>query len=219
LVWAASGRRGLSIRSISSSRNTVFASKLACMVCISAIRGDAEGLVCPNGQTVPPSAGYLITPSNQGFGFRFGPTSSGPFTPATLRGPAAIRHPWRGAALAASMPLGPLRIACVQPAPKSRFVVSGLLRYEDQDQKRSALCAFVASPNNLPAEHKTCGSQLGVGRIRTNAVCHSPLMKLAHSQRKHANGSHAPRGNRVNDALRHPGCGAGCQLCDPQGTD
>jgi hypothetical protein len=24
-------------------------------------------MVCPNGQTVPPSAGYLITPSNQGF--------------------------------------------------------------------------------------------------------------------------------------------------------
>ncbi|WP_256659783.1 hypothetical protein [Pseudomonas sp. LS-2] len=26
------------------------------------------------------------------------------------------------------MPLGPLHAACVQPAPKSRFVVSGLLR-------------------------------------------------------------------------------------------
>ncbi|WP_168184516.1 hypothetical protein [Pseudomonas sp. Bc-h] len=26
------------------------------------------------------------------------------------------------------MPLGPLRAACVQPAPKSRFVVSGLWR-------------------------------------------------------------------------------------------
>jgi hypothetical protein len=26
------------------------------------------------------------------------------------------------------MPLGPLRDACVRPAPKSRFVVSGLLR-------------------------------------------------------------------------------------------
>jgi hypothetical protein len=26
------------------------------------------------------------------------------------------------------MPLGPLRATCVQPAPKSRFVVSGLLR-------------------------------------------------------------------------------------------
>jgi hypothetical protein len=35
------------------------------------------------------------------------------------------------------MPLGPLGAACVQPAPKSRFVVSGLLRFEDQ--QRSAL--------------------------------------------------------------------------------
>jgi hypothetical protein len=35
------------------------------------------------------------------------------------------------------MPLGPLRIACVQPAPKSRFVVSGLLRYEDQKPERA----------------------------------------------------------------------------------
>jgi hypothetical protein len=28
------------------------------------------------------------------------------------------------------MPLGPLHAACVQPAPRSRFVVSGLLRTE-----------------------------------------------------------------------------------------
>jgi hypothetical protein len=35
------------------------------------------------------------------------------------------------------MPLGPLHAACVQPAPKSRFVVSGLLRYEDQKPKRA----------------------------------------------------------------------------------
>jgi hypothetical protein len=33
-----------------------------------------------------------------------------------------------GAVLAASMPLGPLRAACVRPAPKSRFVSSGPLR-------------------------------------------------------------------------------------------
>jgi hypothetical protein len=34
------------------------------------------------------------------------------------------------------MPLGPLRIACVQPAPKSRFAVSGSSRYEDQKQEQ-----------------------------------------------------------------------------------
>jgi hypothetical protein len=56
----------------------------------------------------------------------------GAFTPVSLRGPAAIRHPWRGAALAASMPLGPLHETCVQPAPKSRLAVFGLFAYEDQ---------------------------------------------------------------------------------------
>jgi hypothetical protein len=36
------------------------------------------------------------------------------------------------------MPLGPLRETCVQPAPKSRLVSSGLPAYEDhtQDQKQ-----------------------------------------------------------------------------------
>jgi hypothetical protein len=36
------------------------------------------------------------------------------------------------------MPLVPLRAACVQPAPKSRFVVSELARQEDQKQERLA---------------------------------------------------------------------------------
>ena len=58
----------------------------------------------------------------------------GSFTPVSLRGPAAIRHPWRGAALAASMRLGPLRETCVQPAPKSRLASLGPLAYEDQKQ-------------------------------------------------------------------------------------
>jgi hypothetical protein len=39
-----------------------------------------------------------------------------------------------GAALAASMRLGPLHETCVQPAPKSRLVVSGLFAFEDQKQ-------------------------------------------------------------------------------------
>ncbi|SER76387.1 hypothetical protein SAMN03159444_04982, partial [Pseudomonas sp. NFACC02] len=79
-------------------------------------------------------------------------------------------------ALAASMPLGPLRVVCVWPAPKSRFVVSGLLRYEDQDQKRSAPCAFVGRRINGRSNAKPVGVSL-----LTNAVCHSPLMKLAHA--------------------------------------
>jgi hypothetical protein len=34
------------------------------------------------------------------------------------------------------MPLDPLHAACVQPAPKSRFVVSGSTRYEDQKREQ-----------------------------------------------------------------------------------
>ena len=39
-------------------------------------------------------------------------------TPALLRGPAAIGHPWPGAATAASLPRCPLRNTCVRPLEK-----------------------------------------------------------------------------------------------------
>jgi hypothetical protein len=96
-----------------------------------------------NARPVSPSASYLkghqVTKCPCSW---LGPTSSGSFTPATLRGPAAIRHPWRGAALAASMPLGPLHDACVQPAPKSRFVASELTRLEARSRStaNTAVC-------------------------------------------------------------------------------
>ena len=48
-------------------------------------------------------------------------------TPALLRGPAAIGHPWPGAATAASLPRCPLRNTCVRPLGKGRT---------DQDQKQ-----------------------------------------------------------------------------------
>jgi hypothetical protein len=35
------------------------------------------------------------------------------------------------------MPLGPLRAACVQPAPKSRFVVSGPLMQKSKINSRN----------------------------------------------------------------------------------
>ena len=80
------------------------------------------------------------TKSNQKCLLSVGPLlRRGSFTPASLRGPAAIRHPWRGAALAASMRLDPLRETCVQPAPKSRLAVPGRFAYENQKQIKSAL--------------------------------------------------------------------------------
>src|SRR5213079_2045855 len=56
-----------------------------------------------------------------------------------------------GAALAASMPLGPLHATCVQPAPKSRFVVSGLTRTRATRAGANALRIFDACINLLCA--------------------------------------------------------------------
>ncbi|MGE6386909.1 hypothetical protein ACQKEN_14760, partial [Pseudomonas sp. NPDC078416] len=53
-------------------------------------------------------------------------------------------HPWRGAALAASMPLGPRSETCVQPAPKSRLVVAGPFVFEGQKQIKSKIKSFPA---------------------------------------------------------------------------
>jgi len=52
----------------------------------------------------------------------------GALTPALLRGPAAIGHPWPGAAIPASMPGCPLRNACVRPLEMGQVD-------QDQDQK------------------------------------------------------------------------------------
>ena len=92
----------------------------------------------PNGRHF--AFGELLgkAPSNQGLVLLVRPlVPRGSFTPVSLRGPAAIRHPWRRAALAASMPLGPLRETCVQPAPKSRLVSSECYVHEDQKQINS----------------------------------------------------------------------------------
>ena len=92
------------------------------------------------------------TKSNQKCLLSVGPLlRRGSFTPVSLRGPAAIRHPWRGAALAASMRLGPLRKTCVQPAPKSRLAVSGLFAYEDHKQIKSRSKASRLKPVLLGA--------------------------------------------------------------------
>jgi hypothetical protein len=123
----------------------------AYMACIFTIWGDADGLVCPNVQTVPPA--FSLHPS---------------------------RVLWC--------------LACCGMKIKSQ----------------SALCA-VWVKNSC---HWLNTKPVGVSLL-TNAACHSPLMKLAHSHREHADCSHAPRGNPFNDALRHPGGGACCQALRP----
>jgi hypothetical protein len=82
-----------------------------------------------NARPVSPSASYLkrhqVTKCP---GSWLGPRSSGSLTSATLRGPAPNGHPCPDGALAASMPLGPLHVTYVRPAPKSRLVSSGTSR-------------------------------------------------------------------------------------------
>ena len=62
----------------------------------------------------------------------FGPSCVGvPSLRSRSVGPRRTDIHVRNGALAASLRLGPLRETSVQPAPKSRFVVSGLFAYED----------------------------------------------------------------------------------------
>ncbi len=76
---------------------------------------------------------WKSTPSNQGCLLLVGLLlRRSTLTPTTLRGPAPNGHPCPDGALAASMRLGPLRVVCVRPAPKSRSAVSGLFVFEDQ---------------------------------------------------------------------------------------
>jgi hypothetical protein len=83
-------------------------------------RGAADRALA-NARPVSPSASYLkrhqVTKCP---GSRLGPRSSGPLTPATLRGHAAIRHPWRGGGSRGIHAARPtprhLRSACTQVA-------------------------------------------------------------------------------------------------------
>jgi hypothetical protein len=78
------------------------------------------------------------TKSNQKCLLSVGPfLRQGSFTPVPLRRPAPNGHPCPDGALAASVPLDPLRETCVQPAPKSRLAVTGLFAFEDQKRIKS----------------------------------------------------------------------------------
>jgi hypothetical protein len=124
-------------------------------------RGAADTALA-NARPVSPPASYLKRPQvTKGPCSWLGPRSSGSLTSATLRGPAAIRHPWRGAALAASMPLGPLHATCVRPAPKSRFVASELTRMKIKIKSHSVLGRY-AIPVGDAGGHDGSDSGLSV---------------------------------------------------------
>jgi hypothetical protein len=155
---------------------------------ICGIRRDRERL--PNGRHF--AFGELLGKAPQvtkGACSRLGPTSSGSLTPTTLRGPAPNGHPCPDGALAASMRLGPLRVVCVRPAPKSRLVVSGLFAYEDQDQKQKQKPSFPAKAGPTNCTHCYLVGPASAGK--------RPVQALMFDR------SHAPRGNASRDALRH----------------
>jgi hypothetical protein len=168
-------------------------------------RGAADRALA-NARPVSPPASYLkghqVTKCPCSW---LGPTSSGSFTPATFRGPAAIRHPWRGAALAASMPLGPLRATCVQPAPKSRFVASGVIAHLEAKSKANAAFDFYAIPVGDAGGHD------GTGRDSDEAADQLQMSRLTYPHVR-------PRPELSHSSHRVP-CAAGVRqpvpLCSP----
>jgi hypothetical protein len=107
-------------------------------------------------------------PSNQGLVLLVGPfLRQGSFTPVSLRGPAPNGHPCPDGALAASMRLGPRSETCVQPAPKSRFVSSGLFVEEDQKQRQRQRLKPVLRSEPIPLD--ACAAASGTGFSREEA--------------------------------------------------
>ena len=90
------------------------------------------------------------------------PLTSGPsqaqgsLAPVLLRGPAAIGHPWPGAAKPASMPVCPLRRTCARPADAADH---------NQNQKRGGLTADLISGIRIPMWERAC-SRRGRRRMR-----------------------------------------------------
>jgi hypothetical protein len=171
----------------------------------------------PNGRTVSPAASYLERPQvTKGSCSRLGPTSSGTFTQATLRGPAPNGHPCPDGALAASIPLDPLHATCVQPAPKSRSVVSRLSRSGSKNHKQMRAPA-VAMPSPPPASRTATGfvwmnalfsesvrSDIAVSTARSNShnLLATILIVLPVPGRSPASQAPTPSGQKQNGGWR-----------------
>ncbi|SER70378.1 hypothetical protein SAMN03159444_04813 [Pseudomonas sp. NFACC02] len=136
-------------------------------------------------------------------------------------------HPCPDGGLAASMPLDPLRVICVWPGPKSRFVVSRRSLYEDQRQRHRQSYQADAVPVGAWLVPRSAGNRqrnLHMQGVRQNRVVwfcyrcaadrgtsHAPTAESAAWATGTVDRSHAPRGNAATDALRQRGRGASWQ--------
>jgi hypothetical protein len=114
-------------------------------------------LALANARSVSPSASYLkigmphhhqVTKCPCSW---LGPTSSGTFTPATLRGPAAIRHPWRG-----RLSRHPCRSAHGAP-PAFSLHPSRVLCRLGYRTRRSKIKIKINSEHGCPSRPNSCG--------------------------------------------------------------
>jgi hypothetical protein len=117
------------------------------------------------------------TPSNQGCLLLVRPLlRRGSLTPTTLSEPAPNGHPCPDGALAASMRLDPLRVACARPAPKSRFAVSGGVGVR---RSRSRSGATATATAKAMAMAMAMATGMAVATATATATAKGPGMAVA----------------------------------------
>jgi len=159
---------------------------------------------------------------------RFGPTSSSSLTQATLRGHAPNGHPCPDGAWRASLPAIPLRVACVRPAPKSRFVVSGLAWMKSKSEgkgkgkNQAALVLLIVphaprgnaapdAPRPVTRSVTTSATTRSVGAI---IVCRAAISQTPQGATLEGRAQALRRGQRGMDAaLAAPGHGWPMAAC------
>jgi hypothetical protein len=121
-------------------------------------------------------------------------------TPALLRGPAAIGHPWPGAATAASLPRCPLRNTCVRPLGKGQQIkIKSHSHSHSHGKIKRSQPRFTRQL--LQREGCTHASHHSTGR----ALARLPLLILMHRPIER------PSGGSAQWATRH-----GCRVSRPR---